>query len=332
MLTLITNKRQIQSAQKQFEKVIKAYKHELIPVKIGFQGDSFESKNYYFPKYDFWISLEKEPNRFWNAFGIGKPKLEQNVSIICEINIPFEGIDRSIGGAFATDGNSITIVHRGKIGGSRKGIGKSLFFKEYDNKTELIIDGDRETECAIVGNLDSPHFMKQLQLFIEETNRIKNSNTSPVESEPETKEISKPEFGEDYRDEFFGKKTYKRGETIVAQCNHGLIVKSLKDELDAMKLKYAKDNRRDLYIIQNQKITSIFEIKTDITNESIYSAIGQLMIYSNEFEHRIHKIMVLPDKLKNKIESILAKIGIRILYYKLNNENVIFEGLENVLK
>ena len=332
MLTLLENKKQIQSAQKQFEKVLKAEKHELIPVKIGFQGDSFETKILYFPKYNFWVSLETEPNRYWNAFGLEKPKPEQNVSIICEINIPFEGIDRRIGGVFATDGNSITVLHRGKIGGSRKGIGKNLFFKNFFGRLEIIPDGNIETKFALVGNLSSHVFFKQLQLFIKQTDKIKNSPPGLKETHEEMSEDNPSDLNYDFKDEFFGKKSYKRTELIIATSNHGLIVSNLANELDARRIKYGNDNRRDLFIVEDNKISSIFEIKTDITNDSIYSAIGQLMIYSNEFEHRINKIIVLPDKLKDKIESILAKIGISILYYKLDNENVTFENLDQVVK
>jgi 5-methylcytosine-specific restriction protein A len=63
-------------------------------------------------------------SRYWNAFGTRNPKQNKMVPIGCEINFPLFGIDRRVSGGVAEDETGrLSLVHRGRIGGGRKGIG-----------------------------------------------------------------------------------------------------------------------------------------------------------------------------------------------------------------
>ena len=147
------------------------------------------------------------------------------VPICCEINFPLSGIDRRISGAVAEDeSGGLFLAHRGQIGGGRKGIGAELFRNHFDGEWSIVVDGDRETKLVVVGSIESPRLLRQIQFFIREVERIKllahpqDNQDSPENGGGESIEI------EDIGEEFEGTKTYTVTRKIDAACDHGIIV------------------------------------------------------------------------------------------------------------
>ena len=69
-----------------------------------------------------------------------------------------------------------------------------------------------------------------------------------------------------------------------------------------------------------------------MSNGSIYSAVGQVLMYSVEKGlDDNQKILVLPEKLKASAEKILAKLGLHILYYTFEDEVVRFVDIDRLL-
>ena len=105
-----------------------------------------------------------ENSRYWNAFGTRSPKQSKEVPICSEMNFPLSRIDRRISGAVAEDERGgLFIVHRGQIGGGRKGIGAELFWNRFDGSPSTVVDGDRDTEMVVVGALNSPKLLQHIQ-------------------------------------------------------------------------------------------------------------------------------------------------------------------------
>ena len=326
MLKTITDYDEIGEIQDKFENVIKKHLNEKVFCKIGHQSGSFDVTANYSSKFDLWFTPFKEENRFWNAFGIGKPNSSKSSSIVCEINFPYENIDRRIAGVFAKDiFDKIFILHRGKIGGGRKGIGKKLFFDNYRGEFISAIDGNTENVFALIGELNSENFILQLKNFVYEISRIKSFDNSEIVVD-EITEINTQDFSE----EFYGQKSYTKSELIQFECNHGFVVNSLAKIFENENLSIGNDRNRDLYIKRNSKINTLFEVKTDISNFSLYSAIGQLIINSIDCQ-TAKKIMVLPNKISEKIENALKNYEIKILYYNLENQKISFENIDNMI-
>lgn len=270
----------------------------------------------YLKKHNIWCRGYKEENRFWNGFGIGEPLDGVNANITCEINFPFKGINRRIAGVFAEDvyGNEF-VLHRGKIGGGRKGIGKSSFQEKYRGKIITAIDGDRESEFALVGDLNSKNLVQQVCSFIKEVYRIKE------EEQHNTTIFS-------FSEEFFGPKTVKGREESIANCYHGIIVNSLASFLESRGLKIGKDKNRDLFTYKHREIKNIFEIKPDLGNSSLYSAIGQLIIYSIDTSADL--FIVMPQGITRAVKKKLETVGIGIIEFEWNGDQPEFYGLEKV--
>lgn len=93
-------------------------------------------------KHKFWSYFGKDEygggNRHWCPFGIDDPAGKQ-IDITTEINIPLEGINRRVGAYFAKDKQEkLYLMHSGKIGGGRRGIGKKAFKQFYSKRCRTV--------------------------------------------------------------------------------------------------------------------------------------------------------------------------------------------------
>lgn len=122
-------------------------------------------EGYELPAEGVWAGFKRLRNRYWNAFGLTGSR-----SIVCEINFPFDGTNRRVAGVLATDSTGeICVLHRGRIGGGRQGIGKALFKRHFTGRW-ISIEGD---EMALVGSLKDRSFVKQVAGFVVEISNLK---------------------------------------------------------------------------------------------------------------------------------------------------------------
>ena len=178
LIIVLENEHQLTEVQAQFTDVIRAIPHDTISTAIKFRGGSYHSEVWWIPDLGFWAHLGYPPsqkanrNRYWNVFGLGKPA--SSVRIVCEINSPFIGINRRIGGAFATgEKEGFLILHRGNL--RSRGLNKSRFWQDYRGPIVQAIDGDSEERFALVANLNSPFAGQEVGKFVHEVGRIQGS-------------------------------------------------------------------------------------------------------------------------------------------------------------
>lgn len=320
MVTVIFEKKQIETLHKKFHQRLKDFLTEKIHCWVGFPSGSFEDTVKYSPDLDIWISHARHDTKFWNGFGVGKPIEGKGNSLNGEINFSFEG-KRSIAGAFAIDDTGkIIVLHRGKIGGGRPGIGKNYFTENFRGDFVSAVDGDRQSEFCLVGELESTHFPQQVANFINEIYRVKNIE---FENEPTFAELGNFR----YSDEHSGVTVSERTDPRVIERTHGIIVNALALELKHRGHKIGNDRNRDLFIHYKNKITSLFEVKTSSSTQCLYSAVGQLIIYSIPIKGDVNLFAVLPDKLNMIVEKRLTTLGITPIYYEWKKNIPVFKDL-----
>jgi hypothetical protein len=326
MIKIIEDQKKIKQLQDRFHQRL----FELLPETefafVGFPAGSFRDNVHYSSDLQIWTSFHKEDNRFWNGFGVGKPIPEKGISLVGEINFPFNGINRRIAGAFAEDSNGdILILHRGLIGGSTKGIGKTLFLEKHNGDYVTALDGGRKTKFALVGELESDFFIEQIASFIHSINNIKKGRTVPYTNN--FTELSNFK----YSDEKFGTSVTENHEPRKIVRTHGIIVNSLAAELRLLNYSIGKDKNRDIFIHNKSSITHLFEIKTSISTQCLYSALGQLLIYTIPIKNRVKLFAVLPQRLAKEVESRFSELGITIIYYEWISKKVFFPNLQSII-
>src|SRR5712691_9514729 len=294
---------------------------------VGWQGGGQDCEVFWDSDLGLWSSFQtkRRENRYVLFFGTEDPNLKKSLSISCEINPLKSGINLRCAGSLLMDENgNVFLAHNGKVGGGRKGIGKSAFIVAHPNENWRPVDlpGGRHTELLVIGRIDKPEFKRQIAYFVRRVDAFKSREikTQPVIEEPA------------FTPEFAGvRRAYSVG-TIEAQCNHGPVTSALKEELEAQNLRCTNDRFRDLYTLSDQgRITALFEVKTDCTPYSIYTAIGQLLIHTIDIEPKPKRFIVLPEEVSSGARSMLQKLEIRVVTYSWHKNAVTFKGLSDRL-
>jgi len=170
---ILTSQQEIEKAQREFITRLEKYCDKRIPVKVGYKGGYEDCVICWSQSLGLWFYSERLENRYWNVFGLSETAPRQNsmLSIVCEINPPIKGLNKRVQGVFAQDNNGhIWLLHRGRIGGGKPGIGRKLFSENYQGEVREIA-GDR---FAVIGDMSSPNFVESVKNFVQEVERIKS--------------------------------------------------------------------------------------------------------------------------------------------------------------
>ena len=166
MFSIISDAASIRAAAQQLDANLRAALPERIACSVGGAGGSFATTVAYAPSLDLWYAAQQNGKTYWHGFGNGAPQAGKKVALASEINIPADGLNRAISGAFAHDGaGRVWLLHRGKIRG-----GKALFFAHY---TGAVQDGDKEDSCALIGTVDDPEIAAHIARFVAAVVHIK---------------------------------------------------------------------------------------------------------------------------------------------------------------
>lgn len=327
MLKVIADQPAIKKYAGQFNKKFKPFIDEEIKVKLGHQGASFPAKVLWLKELGIWkFSQTVKEVRYWNAFGIGKPGTSSVLSIASEINFPWSQIDRKTGGTFAEDhwGN-VFVIHRGKIGGGKKGVGKSLFEHNYRGVWSFMEDGDCVSQVAVIGNLKSDRFALQAAQFVKKIEIMKLSAAESAQTEMDFSEIT-------FREDLIGSEMPLPEDEIVSACDHDLIVSELAIQLQRQKVKIGNDGESELFAVDppENRISHIFEIVTDAKEKNIFTATGKLLLQTSDAALRPHPVLVMPeDKISHYAEEF-QRINISAVGFHWQENKAVFSGLDKI--
>jgi hypothetical protein len=327
ILEVLEDKKSIEEAENLLIAKLSVFADKKGIISVGYQGASERLSASWSNKLGIWWITEKSENRFWNAFGTREPKWASSFShnIVCEINPPFEGINRSISGIFAEDpSGKLYLLHRGRIGGGRVGIGKSKFEDDFNGDWSIVRDGIELSRVALIAAFDSPLFAESVSDFVHQVEAIK---ISPTKATAVKAPISIPNS---FKEEFYGKrKTQSISSKYEAECTHGLIVSRLRKLLIKKGLTIVNNVAIDLLSIDlNGKPLTLFEVKTDCSTTNIYGAIGQLLYHSTNLSEKCTLVAVFPKDIDNDTKAILQKMKIKLLTYEWVDNLPLFDSTD----
>ena len=336
-LNHLNEKLEIYKAYEQLKNVM--YKNtEIVPTIIGYKGENRSVEVAWHRDIEIWnCFIPKEQGRdgslrYWCSYGLDNPHEKTMVGITVEINMPEEGYNRRIAAVFAKNQKDETfLIHSGKVGGGRKGIGKKAFRNFYrgNQLVKLLWPNGSQTQDIYIGKLGDRTLRNQVTRFIKEVSRFKKFIVEGILPDIE---VITPPGDPTFSPEFSGKrKSYVVNGTIESISYHGQVVGALNKELESRGFKTAND-RRDLFIIKNNKMSVLFEVKTDLTTSSIYNSIGQLMYHSVMQEPDPMRVLVIPGNPNTQTRIILNILGIEIIEYTWQGDCPVFKNLEQVIR
>jgi hypothetical protein len=324
MLKVLEDESAVRKYRGQFIRSFKPFIDEQIQVNLGHPGGAFRAKVLWSDRLGIWAFHEKiSGNRCGHAFGVGKPAGTSSVSISCEINFPLHDIDRRMGGALAENRNGrVFVVHRGKIGGGKKGVGKSFFEKHYRGAWAVMEDGDAVSTVALVGVLNSPRFVRQVAQFVHKVDTMKDV----ISRRSSQMEIifDEPSF----REEFVGCSYDGFEEGRELSCDHGLIVSDLHAALKRKGFKVGNDTIIDLFIVNaERRITTVFQVMTESSTDSVHTSISKLLLSGVDLPGNPRLILAVPKGIEKSLPGKMKKLGIDILEYEWQEDQAVLPGL-----
>ncbi len=199
MYVAIQDPKIIEAVQKKFVKSInKALPARPETFTIGYQGGNFEVDNLrsngiiWFSHH---VTRKAKIQRYWNGFGIADQLvLKGSNKIITQANVALNGKSHRVAGLFAKDNETgkIVLLHRGKVGGGKKGIGMTTFLSWYKGPQVSFIYADKPNEqesALVVAELHSANIAKQVGEFVTAVFQFKSK-----EFEKETTSLSDVEL------------------------------------------------------------------------------------------------------------------------------------------
>jgi hypothetical protein len=313
MLFAITQKKEIRKANDMLFNRLASLKHESYIINYGSAGGSAPINISYSPEYNMWWgnSDERKANRFWNPFGQGKPKPNSTVTGRCQINYSASGINNSVGGLFAKDSSGeIYLLHSGKVGGGQKGVGKNAFADYYTGRKQPVEFDNQELDYYVITGLTSKRFFQNLYDFVNDVYEFKDYIKKNRIAGVPIREKNPLKDGE-----YLGIKTYDLpAKVVVASNDHAVITTQLIEELRDRGFEVHRDQFRDAYTVDAEKlIDRVFEVKSSLSRQSLYTAIGQLTLHSLIYDSK--KFFVVDKGINNELVKHLMKIQITCILY-----------------
>jgi hypothetical protein len=334
MFVQLQSRKEIAEAQHTLETTIRRAFSRSVVKHIGHPGGwEDNAKLATDGHYWFWSKnyrgREVANRRRLNWFGtVGK---STGVSITVEINTSYVGPNDQVAGFFARNEatGAVYLVHSGRVGGGKKGVGKDAFRAWLGEPLVEALDSlGRCRDGLLVMPIEAAGATRSLVHYIDQVSRFKRAvrDGEVQTADFQQKQRSYREFYSEGR----GRRRGRRSGQIDYLSRHGDIVDALHNWRRARAVprgaRLVKNVLIDMGVEIGDKLVEVFEVKSDATRSSFYSAFGQLMVHG--IARGCHKVMVLPhgEELSSDLRNALRLRGVELLRFKLDDGRTIILG------
>lgn len=319
-LVAVEDKRGRAAGQQELEAQVKGALESRGQRNIGFPGGNKNAELFTNGEGGLWAAFANLPEagipRRWNVFGVYDAH-SRSQQITVEINIPTDEALGRIAGFFAKDADTghVYLMHDGGIGGGRAGVGREAFLAQSKSSLEPVTCSDgRIREGIIVGRVDMPDLASRIWTFVQQVSEFKAAVRRGDFDSPR----ARADVGEwdDFKNESSGRRKGRRRSKIDYITYHGDVVRALRDERQATcgtDERVLNSRLIDLYVRCGSMLTEVYEVKTEIGRQFIYTAIGQLMTHGPADTTGIKRILAIPPgELATDLKRSLSALGIMV--------------------
>jgi len=277
-----------------------------------------------------WMSKPIEIARgyIWVPFGTLPMKPLGNLNMVVQLNRPTPRTRGRIKGALlAVDGaGDRWICHTGDLGGNRAGIAGKSFLGWTNRPAVDVVDSQGKVARALpVARVGDPGMATDVAAFVREVAAFKDGGSKRRSSDPDSESA------------FTGDSSEREGAFAVAPRagyeavrHHAMVRNRLAHLLSDVRPDVTRDLARDIIVGKPERPELEFEVKPLADPQSVYTAIGQLMMHSVKHPAR-RRVAVLPSRLRAEYRSALGKLGIDLVTFTVNRHRIEFDGLDRVV-
>jgi len=327
MLIVVEDVAEKRAGQRAVERSMKAQLPLLGRRSIGFPGPGKNREERIYTKGagELWCTFLLDEDapiaRYWNAYGVYDDS-RSTQSITVEINIATRSNSKTVAGFLAKDPETgaVYLMHDGGVGGGRKGVGKAAFLAWSGSALAVAQRRDGTARDGIlIGRVDSSDLASRIWRYVGQVRAFKDAVAAGLlDTDAMRRKIAE---WEEYRREASGRRRGRRRAEIDYVSYHGDVVDLLKLECEARRAegeKILNSPLIDLYVRAGSAMTEIYEVKTSLSRQTIYTAIGQLLALSPDPTVSIRRTLVVPEgDLPDGLEKSLATLSIAVRRFRV---------------
>lgn len=265
--------------------------------------------------------------RYWNSFGKYNPTGTLHIAV--EINVATEPDTRRVAGFFARDASTgvVYLMHDGRIGGGRLGIGKNGYLDFSNAKLVPVLTSSGGIRRAmVVAAVNGRSAAADIGRFVQSVVAFKAGRPIDTRRNRSVGDGRNREKLDDYYDEFFGLTKRKRIRAVEYVTRHGEIVKALAGWRGKKLLateRIVKSSKIDLAVQTGTKLTEVYEVKPTCARFSLYTAIGQVFVHGPR-SLKLRRFVVLPtgDSIPRDIDQALQGGEIGVIRFRMTRHAV----------
>lgn len=259
--------------------------------------------------------------RTWNGYGVFRDAPGAQI-ITVEINIPTTSNSATVAGFFGSDpvSGAVYLMHDGGIGGGKKGVGAAAFLAWSKSKLVEVERSEGPPRFGIIiGKVDDEDLASRIWRFVTLVRSFKDAvSRGDLDSETVRRAITE---WEDFKSESSGHRRGKRSTNIDYVSYHGDVVQLLYDERHSRREQHESVSNSplvDLLVRSGGAMIEIYEVKTSLDRQSLYTAIGQLLAHSVGAAANVLRTLVVPEgEMPPGIENCLTSLGIGVRRFNL---------------
>lgn len=327
MLIAVEDVAEKRAAQKLVEQTVRASLPSRGRRNIGFPSGNRDEILYSRGTGKLWCAFGSGEDaaipRTWNAFGVYEDSRRTQM-ITVEVNIPTKSNSASVAGFFARDPatGAVYLMHDGGVGGGKVGVGQAAFLAwSRSELLEVEREGRGSREGILIGRVDSRDLASRLWRYVQLVRAFKDAvKGGLLDTDAIRRQLAEWEA---YRREGSGRRKGRRRAEIDYFSYHGDVVDLLKVEREQSLDKGERILNGpliDLYVRSGSQMTELYEVKTSLGRQSIYTGIGQLLAHSHKEPSGVQKILVLPEgEFPDGLEDCVTSLGIVIRRFSLKS-------------
>jgi hypothetical protein len=326
MFVYLESKTEIERAQRALEATLnRAFRRRAVK-DIGYPGGTTRRVEVSTDgRYWFWSMDHKKRNvttpRRLNWFG--RFNEHTGLGITVEVNTSYEGRNDRAAGFFARDRESgaVYLVHSGRVGGGKRGVGKNAFRAWSNEPLVEVIDSRGHTRHGIlVTSIKGATASHSVSRYINLVRDFKRAVDAGQIATPAFQRKQKDY--EDFYSEGRGRRRGRRSSLIDYVSHHGDVVDALHAWRKARQMprhaRLVKNVYIDLGVTSGGNLVEVFEVKPSAARQSIYSALGQLMVHGNADNCRRTVVLPQSESLSNDLRKAFARLGVQLLRFRLD--------------
>ncbi|HET9640093.1 MAG TPA: hypothetical protein VFP12_12890 [Allosphingosinicella sp.] len=325
ILVQVEGQRAKREAQRDMERSVRSSLASRGVRNIGFPSGNRDETLYSAGDGKLWCAFgdaerAKVPRR-WNAFGVFEDRRRTQM-ITVEVNIPTATNSAAVAGFFANDPatGAVYLMHDGGIGGGKSGVGQRAFLAWTARKLVPVERSRRESrEAFLIGRVDAANLPERLWNYVQEVRNFKDAvKRGDLDTSAFRKQVAD---WDKYRREKAGRRRGRRRAEIDYISYHGDVVDALWAEREARKTagEVVKNSPLiDLLVKSGKATTEIYEVKTSVGRQSLYTAVGQLMTHSVGAATDVKRVLVVPEgRIADDLDRCLSGLGIETWRFRL---------------